>query len=768
MKKRNLPAIIGGLIILLLLVVMIFPQWFTDVNPYGVQSVKAWTDENGKFSLEAPPFAPSEDAPWGTDRIGRDIKSLILHGTKLTIFVSLMVVAGRFLVAVPIGIAAGFGSYLAETVIHQFSIIFSALPALLIGVIILKMNFFVNLYKGQSIFAFVLVLTFIGWAKLGNIITERVQEILSKPFIKAEIAIGKNKLQIALGNVIPHLAAELTVLFFMEIARALTMMMQFGIFGVFIGNLRIVESTDGGVLKFMNISFEPEWASMLGTGKDYIRNAPWTVIYPGVAFFISILGFNMFGEGLRRILQQKDSRFLMGLRNILTFNNRSGQIFVKNKRYSKHRLITAAVFAAVCLLILGNSFFFSEQQTFNYYDMPTIEQMTDNEVLIGTEEAMEMSDLIAGTMEELGLVPLTEEGFISQYVTRDIYDSTDMQFEAEGNHSPKRIFIEGKDYSFNSFGNLDVTGPMVDYTYKDLLAVDDYHVLDGQFVLMDTAFYSNPAVEYLIKKIMTDSAAKGLICIRREWEELPYSLGENAYDGAVVWITQEAAQELKEMQETTIRIQLTSRKLENMGRNVIGMIPGQDRKVGKEAIIIGVGYNFDQENSVINRKKIIFTLQLMRELAEHPSQRNRTIIFAFWDGSISEEYNGIRYYCEAPIYPLEKSMLYIDLAKLNTDTSDVLYYSSDQSPISRFFAFSFSHQLEKNLEGKKIVLKDYNVDMNVHNREENYIDKVMYFRSGIPTVILSMKPQEDAKSKDSFSIYNVGEVLIETILKNNY
>jgi peptide/nickel transport system permease protein len=228
----------------------------------------------------------------------------------------ILIVLGRFLIALPLGIAAGFGNSLCKSVINLFNILFSAIPALIISILVLKLSFFLGLFKTQSIIAFVIVLTAVGWAKLAGIIRERVQNILSQPFITGEEAIGKSKMKIAIENVLPHLSPELTVLFFMEIALALSMIMQLGIFVVYVGNLRVLSGTDSPVV--MNISYEPEWASMLSSSIGYIKTAPWTVLVPALTFFISILGFNLVGEGLRERLQSKHSKFIIFFRKLLT------------------------------------------------------------------------------------------------------------------------------------------------------------------------------------------------------------------------------------------------------------------------------------------------------------------------------------------------------------------------------------------------------------------------------------------------------------------
>ena len=770
LKRSNLTFIVGCIIIFILIIVMVFPQGFTDINPYGIQTIKKWSDDNGKFSLAAPPFEPAKDAPWGTDRIGRDIQSLIIYGTRLTILVSLLVVAGRFIIAIPLGLISGFGNYAATALINQFNVIFSALPALLIGVIILKMNFFVNLYKGQSIIAFVIVLTFIGWAKLGSIIMNRVQEILAKPFIKGEIAIGKSRFQIAFGNVLPHLVAELTVLFFMEIARVLTMMMQFGIFGVFIGNLRIVESNEGGILAFMNISFEPEWASMLGTGKDYIRTAPWTVLYPGMAFFISILGFNMFGEGLRKILQQKDSRLLSIIRRIIISDVLGKGRTFKTNRISKKSWTLMACFSIIAVSLIFSSTIISlKHQRFSISDPVLSHSYLDEEqVLIGTPEAAETATFIAEAMKGFGLKPLDKKGFISEYIIEDLYYPIDKYFVVSDKSSVKKTFVEGVDYAISSFNNIDVQGALLDATSMDLLGFDEYSWLKGRLVLMDTNFYSKPSVEYLIDKIMSESGAKGIICILKEEEELSFSVGKDLHEGAVVWVTREIGKELIKLDEPEIHMRFKNRKLDRIGRNVIGILQGHDEKVGEEAIIVGMGYNYDLGEKEIGNQKILLGLEIMKRISQSDEIRNRAIIFAFWDGSLSGAYNGIMKYSENPLYPSVKSILYIDLTNIESETADYLDFNSDQAPLTRFFAFSFSHQLGESFQKKKVLLESYEVDMNLRNREQNSVDKAMYFRSGIPTVNLSMGQENDETQKDTINLDIVGEVLVQTILKNNY
>lgn len=765
MKKLNLPLILGGAIVFFIIIIMIFPEIFTDVNPYGIEQIKAWTEEGGRFKLDAAPFPPSKDAILGTDELGRDTLSFIIYGTKLTISLGLLVVIGRFLIALPLGITAGFGNLVSRTIINQFNAIFSAIPALLISLIVLKFDFFIRLDREQSILAFVLILSFVGWSKLGLIIMERVGEILAEPFIKGEIAIGKSRFKIALENVIPHLAAEIVVLFFMEIARALTLIMQLGVFSVFVGNLRIIEDTEGGKIIQKDISFEPEWASMLGTARNEIRRAPWTVFSPAFAFFISVLGFNLLGEGFRRHLQQRDSRFIPVLRKVLSLDFRILKPkFLRKKQNMKLRFKTVGIFILTLAIISGLIFSKVDKYEFACTDSTYIfNSELQSRAIIGSNEAKELATKIAKEMENTGLKPLYEEGFIKKYKTDDIYIPVSSSFEVIIEEE-KRGLVLGKDYSLLSFYDIDSSGEIYDATGDDMFNIMDYNKFSEKFIVIDKRFYSDDAIKYFAKSIFEKSTAKGILCIARDDEILQNSLGKDIYKGAVVQITQGVGKFLTEKENINISICTHNKKLHNIGRNVLGILPGKDPKVGEEAIIIGLSYNYiDKE---IGLKRLQFALELMKRLSGDQINRNRSIIFAFWDGTIKDEYDGIRDYVEDILYPVNKSTLYIDLSKLNSYNYDYLFYSSDQAPITRYFAWSLGHQFEQNCNKEGIEIKEYYVkDYYQSKLQGSLVDNKMFIERGIATIIIRTS---NMNNEGRFTLEDLGKLLVKTINENNY
>lgn len=756
--KKNAPLILGGLILLAILVLIVFPGSFTHINPYGTQGVKSWV-ENGKFNMSTPPFAPGQGSPLGTDDQGRDVLSLIIYGTKLTMLISVLVVIGRYLVAIPLGLLAGFGSYVAKTMLSQFSVIFSAIPALIFSIIILKMDFFLALDKRQSIMAFVLVLTLVGWAKLATIVMERVRDVLSKPFIKTELAIGKGKLSIATENVLPHLVPELVVLFFMEIAGALSMIMQLGVFGVFVGNLRFIADTEGGVISFLNLSFEPEWSSMLSTSRNYILSAPWMVLFPALAFFISILGFNLFGEGLREILQKRDSRFSVYFRSLFTMDK---SLIPLIKRLGTQGTVTLVILGLV--LIVGGIVYNSNQAKLPRFDYQLVGvDLPDfaNGVVIGTPEAAEAAEFIAQSLKEAGFEPIEGKSLVRDYPTEGIYSEMTSRIAWLDNSGHGTTLTPGKDYSLGSFGNLTLSGSVYDARQIDLFSIS-LETLTDRFVLVDSSLYSTSAITNLTKKILAESKAKGVLIVLAPGESLPTSFGSEVYSGVKVWLTPVSA-DLITGQNLTVTLQ--SKKLDNTGKNIVGVLPGTESKVGNEAIVIGIAYNYLPEDQEIGKQRIRFGLELAKKFSTE--NRNRKLIMCFWDGTLSDSFHGVKAFAANPILSPQDIQLYLDLTHISTSRGEFVYFNSEQAPLTRSFAFSFGHQLEKNLSDKNLKVRTY---AKIRRTEDILYyganpDETMFYKGSIATVIVGLGQETKA---GKISLNDLGNVVWDTIRKNSY
>ncbi len=748
MKKINFPLIIGCTIIIFLICVMVFPGFFTDTSPYSNQSLLKW-NQDGDLMLLTPPFPPSEFYFLGSDEIGRSVLSIIIYGTRLTISLGFFIALGRFLFALPLGLIAGFGSHSIKSIIKQLNIILSAIPALIISIIILKQNFFVTLDKQQSFLAFILILSLVGWPKLGILIMSRTEQIMKKPFIKGEIAIGKKPFKIATENVIPHLINELIVLFFMEIARALSMIMQLGIFGVFIGNIKLVRDTTFGLISYYNLSFEPEWASMLGTARVLLRSAPWIIIFPAIAFFISVLGFNMVGEGLRTSFQSKNQGGLKKYKNLIS----------QVKRHLKpKKIVQLLVVATIVFVIVGNTTnAFNKTATFNleqqHFKLPP-------QSIIGTHDTEEVSRLIIDQMKSLDITPLDDLGYKYSYDISQIYYAKEPNFELTMGNDQKKITLkENIDYALTQFQGGLFSGSLYNALDEDIINVKDYTKYNNKYVLIDTHLHSQSMVNHFASELESKSNAKGLIQIVSQNTMFDSNISNQLSDFIIISVKDTYKAYLLQ-DYTEIHLEINTTQNQNQGTNIFGVLKSSNETLSDDVILIGLSYNYlDSPN------KMKFNLELMTQIAQQDLQK-RSIIFAFFDGTVSNNHSGIHEIIKKNIYPTSKIKLFINLINIYDSRIDKTIYDYQQSPMTRYFAWSLGYFLEEKIINESIVfeeLKSMDIQGSPYYIEEP-LDNLLFWSKGISTIIIKSSPQNMTIDEHNA----LGDHLIDAIQKNNY
>lgn len=784
--KRIPPALIIGIAILTLIALMMaFPQLFTDKNPYDRQRVTS-SIIDGRLVFKAAPHSPSKDFLLGSDDMGRDIYSYIVYGTRLTIILGTLIALGRFLLAAPVAMAAGSGNTFARAALKQFNILFSAIPALLIGVIILRLDFFLSLEKSASLLAFVLTLSAVGWPKLGGLLAERVEDIYHQPFITSEIAIGKRRSKILRENILPHLAPEMVVLFFMEIARALTILMQLGIFSVFLGNLKLIADTEGGV-SFFNISFEPEWASMLSTSRSLITIAPWAVIFPALAFFLSVLGFNLFGEGLRRIMQQKNTQIIPAFRKLIT--GAWAELWKASSLPAKLR--TTGVAAAVILLIIippamAHEKKFAQPVHPAPHDLPAEQSTLPDTVVFGTDAAAETARHIAGIMQQLGLKPLFDkssptdgngngdgngnaliENYMRTYETGNGCRISDYAFSVKTGKTSVQLTLD-KDFTFTAADNISLSGRVYDAAREDLFTLDDYAKFDGKFVLIDRQFYTDAAVTYFMEEISGKSKALGFLLTTRDQALQPNPIVNHGTGYVAAALSRELTDQLRQNPEAVVTVSATVEQLGRTGYNIAGIYPGTDRFIGDEAVVVGMGYNYLESEG---EEVLAFNLELMRRLSAL-QKTQRSIIFLFFDGTPSPRHTGIFDIADDFPYDPVKVQLFLNLTGIHRASFNQLEFSSAQAPFTRQFAWSLAHTLEQDLAKSRIPIRELETRFidSEYYFTRNPADNAMFWGPGLATIILAApaQPVEDAEQGRNYSLWELGPILAEHIKTINY
>jgi len=288
---RNFPLVVGGLMVAGLLLIVVIGPLLAPNSPFRTQGI-VMTD--GK--LTTPPFPPDETYPWGTDALGRGLMSLILSGAQQTLTLAILAVAARMLVGIVLGAFAGWknGSTLDRFIVGLAEVI-SAFPALIATMILILA---VGIRQGMS--AFVFALCFVGWGEVMLFVRSEVITIQTKPFIESAIAVGSNTLRIVSRHILPNLFAALISIAALEIGAVLILLGELGFISIFIGGGSQI------VLPSMSVHYSdvPEWGALLSNIRLLVRSYPWTGLYPMLAFFFAILSFNLFGEGVRRLIEE--------------------------------------------------------------------------------------------------------------------------------------------------------------------------------------------------------------------------------------------------------------------------------------------------------------------------------------------------------------------------------------------------------------------------------------------------------------------------------
>lgn len=294
----NLELVLGALILLGLFVVVLFGPLMAPANPYlAGQSSSMVID--GEYTTA--PFAPMEGLPLGSDQWGRDILSMLLYGTRNTLVACLFIAMARVLLGAALGMLAGWneGGPLDRLVMGLVETS-SALPALLVGMILI---FALGIQGGISVF--IVALCFVGWAEIAQFIRSEFMVIRRKPFIEGARVVGLNGLGIAVRHILPNVLPSLVIIAVLEMGAVLMILGELGFIGVFIGGGTWVQVGDTEVANIPDI---PEWGAMMAGARQFARSKTWMVFYPALAFFLAVLGFNLLGEGLRRIVQRRGVR----------------------------------------------------------------------------------------------------------------------------------------------------------------------------------------------------------------------------------------------------------------------------------------------------------------------------------------------------------------------------------------------------------------------------------------------------------------------------
>jgi len=348
---HNVPLIAGAIIVIGLLVVVVFGPMIAPASPYTTHGLE---HVDGKYLV--PPFSPSKAYPWGSDPLGRDIMSLILVGAQQTLALAALVVAARLIVGLILGTVAGwFSGKLIDKLVQRIAEIISAFPMLLLAMMLI-----LAIGIRQGVRPFVIALCFVGWGEIMQFVRGEVLTLRSQPFIESAAAIAVRTPRIITRHILPHMIPSLIPIAAIEMGAVLMLLGELGFIGIFIG---------GGA--FAELAFY---------GPPY-----------QLAFFVAALGVNLFGEGLRRLVEKG----LLQLRWLVN-------------RYTLVALIVCALAFHFASWETGSMLFYRKlaNQFSSEQAMKQIETLTSprfDERALGSQGMDEAADYIASQFATYGL-----------------------------------------------------------------------------------------------------------------------------------------------------------------------------------------------------------------------------------------------------------------------------------------------------------------------------------------------------------------------------
>ncbi len=253
---------------------------FLLVAAAGPSLVPYPEDAAGATHLAKKLTAPNAAHWFGTDEVGRDIFTMVVVGTRLTLRISLIVVGVAMLIGVPLGILAGFvGGWIGETVMRVTDV-FLAVPGLILAIAIVAS-------LGPGITNAMIALSLVWWPGYVRLVQGKTLSIKTEPFIEAARCVGSHRWRIAFGEILPNLASPILVKASMDMGLAILAAASLGFIGI------------GAQPP------TPEWGAMIGTGRNYLPDRWWYATFPGGAIFLTVLGWNLLGDGLRDVLDPR-------------------------------------------------------------------------------------------------------------------------------------------------------------------------------------------------------------------------------------------------------------------------------------------------------------------------------------------------------------------------------------------------------------------------------------------------------------------------------
>lgn len=264
---RNPLTIVGFVLILLNLTMVAFAPQISPYNPEEMHLADRHTAPCARYLL-------------GTDFYGRDILSRIIYGARISFTLGVSVILGGLLFGTTLGLSAGYFGGRTDSLLMRITDAFLTFPQLVFAMAIMAV-------RGQGFGNVIFALTVTGWTAFGRLVRGEALGLRSREFVLAAQSLGASTPRILFKHLLPNLMAPIIVQATMGMATPI-----------------LTEAA----LTFLGIGMPPNipsWGGMLSVDRDFMETAWWSITFPGLAIALTVLGFNLFGDGLRDALDPK-------------------------------------------------------------------------------------------------------------------------------------------------------------------------------------------------------------------------------------------------------------------------------------------------------------------------------------------------------------------------------------------------------------------------------------------------------------------------------